>query len=83
MIVPQLAGIIDGDAIWQTVWSAAVAGIGVCIIFSLTILGAARSTDMRREDRDAAASAYAVLALLGFAGCVAVVVYAVVLITTK
>lgn len=79
----MLATIIDGDALWQTIWSGALGGIGVCVIFALTILGAARSADMRRVDRDAAAGAYAVLALAGFAGCIGVVVYAVVLITTK
>lgn len=78
-----LATIIDGDALWQTIWTAAVGGVGVCVIFALTILGAARSADMRRSDRDGAAGAYAILAVVGFAGCVAVVAYAVLLITTK
>ncbi|WP_354697544.1 hypothetical protein DSM112329_03177 [Paraconexibacter sp. AEG42_29] len=81
--MPVLLGFIDGQALWQTIWTGAVAGIGVCIIFAFTILGAARSTDMRLEDRAVAATLYAVLAVLGTLASFAVVIYAVVLITTK
>jgi hypothetical protein len=78
-----VAKIIDGQAAWQAVWTAAVAGIGVTIVFSLAVLGATRSTDMRRNDRPGQAAMYGVLALLGLAATLGAVVYAITLITTK
>jgi hypothetical protein len=78
-----IAKVIDGHAAWQAVWTAAVAGVGVTIVFSLAVLGATRSTDMRRDDRPGQAAAFAVLALLGLAATLGAVVYAITLITTK
>ena len=78
-----IAKVIDGHAAWQAVWTASVAGVGVTIVFSLAVLGATRSTDMRRNDRPGQAAAFAVLALLGLAATLGAVVYAITLITTK
>jgi hypothetical protein len=78
-----VAKIIDTDAAWQAVWTAAVSGVGVTIVFSLAVLGATRSTDMRRDDRPGQAAIYAVLALVGLAATLGAVVYAITLITTK
>ncbi len=77
------AEIINWNAAWQAIWTAAVAGVGVTIVFSLTVLGATRSTDMRRDDRPGQAAMYGVLALLGLAATLGAVVYAITLITTK
>jgi hypothetical protein len=79
----MLAQIIDGHAAWQAVWTAAVSGIGITIVFSLAVLGATRSTDMRRSDRPGQAAVYVALALVGLAATLAAVVYAITLITTK
>jgi hypothetical protein len=78
-----IAKVIDGHAAWQAVWTATVAGVGVTIVFSLAVLGATRSTDMRRNDRPGQAAAFGVLAVLGLAATLGAVVYAVTLITTK
>jgi hypothetical protein len=78
-----VAKIIDTQAAWQAVWTAAVAGVGVTIVFSLAVLGATRSTDMRRNDHPAQAGLFALLALLGLAATIGAVVYAITLITTK
>jgi hypothetical protein len=78
-----VAEIIDGQAAWQAIWTAAVSGVGVTIVFSLTVLGATRSTDMRRNDRPGQAAMYGVLALLGLAATLGAVVYAITVITTK
>lgn len=83
MSVLRLAAAVDTDALLQTVWTGALAGIGVCLIFAVTILGATRSSDMRREDRHAAATSYGLLAVLGVLASLAMVAYGVVLITTK
>ena len=78
-----VAKIIDPQAAWQAIWTAAVAGVGVTIVFSIAVLGATRAADLRRDDRDAQAVLYAGLGLLGFAATIAAVVYAITLITTK
>jgi len=46
-----VAKIIDGHAAWQAVWTSTVAGVGVTLVFSLAVLGATRSTDLRRDGR--------------------------------
>ena len=78
-----VAKIIDPQAAWQAIWTAAVAGVGVTIVFSIAVLGATRAADLRRDDRDAQAVVFAGLGLLGFAATIAAVVYAITLITTK
>jgi uncharacterized membrane protein YhaH (DUF805 family) len=78
-----VAKVIDTHAAWQAVWTAAVSGVGVTIVFSLAVLGATRSTDMRRDDRPGQAALYAVVALVGLAATRGAVVYAITLITTK
>jgi hypothetical protein len=78
-----VAKVIDTHAAWQAVWTAAVSGVGVTIVFSLAFRGATRSTDMRRDDRPGQAALYAVVALVGLAATLGAVVYAITLITTK
>jgi hypothetical protein len=78
-----LAEIIKWDAAWQAVWTAAVSGIGVTIVFSFAVLGATRTADMRRDDRPGQAVFYGVVALVAVAATLAAVVYAITLITTK
>jgi hypothetical protein len=60
-----------------------VAGVGVTIVFSLAVLGATRSSDLRRDNRPGQAVIFAGLGLLGFAATIAAVVFAITLITTK
>jgi hypothetical protein len=78
-----VAKIIDTSAAWQAVWTAAVSGVGITIVFSLAVLGATRSTDMRRDDRPGQAAMYVALALVALAATLGAVVYAIALITTK
>ena len=79
-----VAKIIDGHAAWQAIWTAAVAGVGVTIVFSLAVLGATRSTDMRRDDRPGQAAVYGVARRWSaLAATLGAVVYAITLITTK
>jgi uncharacterized membrane protein YhaH (DUF805 family) len=78
-----LAEIVDGGALWQTVWTAAVAGIGISIVYSIAVLGSSRSLDMRRAGRASARAWYAVLALVGAAGTIGAIAYAIITITTK
>ena len=58
--------------------AAALAGVGVTGVFALTVLGAARSSEARREGRLALGwSALAVLGAIGVLAAVAAGIYAV------
>ena len=80
----MIAGtIIDTEALWQTVWTAAASGVMVCVIFAIAVLGATRSADMRIEGRPGASITYAVLAAICAAGALALAVYGIVLIYNR
>ncbi len=78
-----LATIVDVDALWQAVWTAAVAGLAVIFVYALAVLGASRSLDMSRTRRGGASFAYGVLALLGGAGTIGLVVYGITMMLKK
>ncbi len=79
----MLATVIDFDALWQTIWTAAAAGIGVTVVYSLAVLGAGRSLEHRSQHRHGASLAYGVLALVGGAGTLAGIAWGILLITSK
>lgn len=78
----SLLTIVDVEALWRTTWTAAVAGVGICLVFTFAVLGLTRSSDMRRDDRPALAVLYGLLAAAGMLGTLAGVIYGVALITT-
>jgi hypothetical protein len=58
---------VETSLLWQLIWVALVAGIGISVLFSLVIFGAARAGDARRARQGRTAVAYAALAVLAFA----------------
>lgn len=78
-----LAEIVDVGDLVSVVWTSIVAGVGVCMIFSLAIVGFARATDMRSAGNGAATVAYLVMAFVAFAAVMALVVYGVIVMTAK
>ena len=79
----MIIGAIDTGALVKMLYSSLLAGIGVSVIFSVAVLGATRSADMRRLKRGSAAVAYATLAILGLLITTGVVVYGLILLTRK
>lgn len=79
----MLATVVDWNALGQVVLYSVIAGVGIPAIYAMAVLGAARSTDAQRSKRGAAATAYAVLALVGGAVCLAAIGYAIYLMTQK
>jgi hypothetical protein len=75
--------VVDWGALFDVLWSAALGGIGVTAAFSLTLLGATRATDLRRDGRLAASGAYAVLAVLCGLAVVLSVAFGVIIMTSK
>jgi hypothetical protein len=81
--VLPVAEIVDVGDLVNVVWTSIVAGLGVCVVFSLVIIGFARSTDHRREGNDVIAAAYMALGAASFLAVVVLIVYAVVVMTAK
>ncbi|MDQ3631683.1 MAG: hypothetical protein M3417_10535 [Actinomycetota bacterium] len=77
----MIASIVDVGALWQTVWSAALAGVLVIVCCSVAVLGAARAHEHRAAGLGGAATGpWVLLALVGGATMTAVVVYGLVLV---
>jgi hypothetical protein len=81
--VTPIAEIVDWGEMINVIWTSFVAGIGVCAIFSLAIIGFARGTDLRREGAAIGATLYFALMVLAFAAVMAVVVFGVIVMTSK
>jgi hypothetical protein len=75
--------IVDWATLGKVVAAALVAGIGVTAAFSIAVLGATRSLEMRRDRRGTEASAFAVLAFIGAVVCVAAIVLGIIVMSSK
>jgi Na+/H+-dicarboxylate symporter len=75
--------LIDTGALLKMLYTSLIAGVSVAVIFSVAILGAARSGDLRREGRAGAATAYAVLGVAALVLAIAIVIFGLVLVAHK
>jgi hypothetical protein len=78
-----LATVVDTDALWQTIVSALIAAVGVTLIFSIAIRGAARYADYSREGRALAATFSGAVAILGLLATAATIVIGVIVMASK
>jgi hypothetical protein len=78
-----IAEIVETKELVQTVVFALVAGIGVTVIFSVAIRGAARFIDLNQEERRLAAGAAAATAVLALLAVAAAIVIGVIVMTSK
>jgi hypothetical protein len=67
----------------SVVLSALAAGIGVTVAFSTVIYCADRASELRRDHRGGAAAMLTAAGMVALAACVALVVYGLVLVTSK
>lgn len=81
-MTPVLASVVDGEALLATVIASIVAGVGVTIVFSFAILGAALFGDARRQGRTLAAVGAATLMALGVGGALVATAFGVVVMTS-
>ncbi|MFN8161081.1 MAG: hypothetical protein U0R52_08605 [Solirubrobacterales bacterium] len=79
----MLAQIIAWKELGQTVLYSLAAGIGLALVFSLAVWGAARYTDFGSSERPIAATGAAALALLAAAVTVGAVVFGIVVMAQK
>jgi hypothetical protein len=79
----MLASIVDVGALLNVIWASFAAGVGLAVIFSVTIAGAARASHHRREGRASAAMGWGVVAVLCGMVCAAAVVIGVTVMLHK
>jgi hypothetical protein len=79
----MIATLVEGKELLETVAFSTLAGIGVTLVFSIAIWGVARFADLSRNERPLAAGAAALVAALALLGTAAVVVFGIIVMTSK
>jgi len=79
----MIATLFEGKELMETVVASAVAGVGVTFVFSIAIWGVARFADLSRSERPLAAGAAALVAALALLATAAVVVFGILVMTSK
>jgi hypothetical protein len=74
---------VDTKALLETVAASVIAGVGITVIFSMAIAGAAIFADARRHARPVLAAGAAFLMGVGLAGSAAAVVIGIIVMTSK
>jgi len=67
----------------NVVISAVAAGIGITVVFSTVIYCVDRASELRRDQRGGAAAAMTIAGMLALAACLGLVVYGLILVTSK
>jgi hypothetical protein len=78
-----MIALVDTEALGETVLAAIVAGVAVTLVFSIAIMGAARFAEESRGGRPVAAAAFAVVAAAAGVLFVALIVFGLVVMTSK
>ena len=79
----MIASIVDTKELLETVVYAAIAGIGITLIFSLGIYGSTRFADFSRDGRRLEASLAAALAVVALLATIATLVVGIIVMTQK
>lgn len=78
-----MAVIVQTKELAQTVIASVVAGVGVTLVFSIAIWGAARFVDLNSSRRPVAAGAAAALGVVALAVTIGSVIVGIVVMTSK
>jgi hypothetical protein len=79
----MIATLVEGKELLQTVAFSALAGIGVTLVFSIAIWGVAQFADLSRRERPLAAGGAALVAGLALVATAGVVVFGIIVMTSK
>lgn len=69
----MLATVVHTDELLQTIAASVVAGVGITVIFSIAIWGAARFVELSGSERPVAAAGAAAVGILGLVLTLAIV----------
>ena len=79
----MIATIVDGGDLLEVVYTSALAGVGVTVIYGLAILGIDRAIEFGRAGRGLEAAAFGVLAVVCTAGVLASLVFGIAVMINK
>ncbi len=79
----MLAVVVETKELAETVVASIIGGVGVTVVFSVAIWGAARFAELSRDERPLAAGGAAALTVLALAVTAASVVLGIVVMTDK
>ena len=79
----MIASIVDTQELLETVIYAAIAGIGITLIFSLGIYGSTRFADYSRDGRRLEAGLSGLLAILATLATIATLIVGLIVMTQK
>jgi hypothetical protein len=79
----MLATIVDTGDLLEAVWTAAVAGVGVTVVYGLALLGLDRAIEYGRAGRGLEATAYGALALVSSALVLGSIVFGIIVMLNK
>ncbi len=79
----SLATVVEWDALLKTVVASFLAGVGITLAFSLSIYGATRTAELRRDDRPLEAGLAFALLVAGLAVSVAGIAFGLVTLVSK
>jgi hypothetical protein len=75
--------VIEGKELVQTVLASVIAGVGITVVFSVAIWGAARFADLSRNERPLAAGAAATVGILALLATLGGIALGIVVMTSK
>jgi hypothetical protein len=74
---------IDTHALVQLIYVSLIAGVGICIVFALAVVGITRFQEHRRAGRRSASAAYGAMAAVALGGCGWAIIAGIAAMTTK
>jgi hypothetical protein len=78
-----MMALVDTEALGETVLAAIVAGIGVILVFSIAVMGAARLIEESNGGRRGPAAAFGALTTVAAVAFIALIVFGLVAMTSK
>jgi hypothetical protein len=78
-----MAVVVETKELAQTVLASLVAGVGVTVVFSIAIWGAARFVDLSRSERPLAAGAAAAVTAIALTATAIAIVLGIIVMTSK
>jgi hypothetical protein len=79
----MIATIVHTDELLQTILASVVAGLGVTFAFSVAIWGAGQFAELSRGERPLAATAAALVGVLGIACVAGALIFGILVMTHK
>ena len=77
------AVLVETEPLLETIIASVVAGIGITVVFSIAIWGAARFVDLTRSERHVAAAGAAAVGILALVATLAVVALGLIVMTSE